>query len=63
MTDVKATFNQQLKDKVAGKSTEKKVAPEELVERAAAAMSELQDVIAELAGGAAGEAPEEGETR
>ncbi len=46
----KAAFNDQLRNKVAGKApVEKKAPPEELVERAGAAIEELQAVIAELA--------------
>ncbi len=45
----KQAFNDQLRNKAAGKSTEKKTAPEELVERAGAAIEELQAVISELA--------------
>ncbi len=63
MTDAKQQFNEALRSKVAGKPAEKKADPEELVERAGAAMAELQDVIAELAGVSTEEAPEEGETK
>ncbi len=45
----KKSFNEALRGKVAGQSAEKKAAPEELVERAGAALEELQAVIAELA--------------
>ncbi|MDP9478340.1 MAG: hypothetical protein M3R38_22110 [Actinomycetota bacterium] len=45
----KTAFNQKLRQKVSGQSAEKKAAPEELVERAGAALAELQEVIAELA--------------
>ncbi len=45
----KQSFNEALRGKMAGQSAEKKAAPEELVERAAAAIEELQAVIAELA--------------
>ncbi len=45
----KQSFNDALRGKVAGQPAEKKAAPEELVERAAAAIEELQAVIAELA--------------
>ena len=62
MTDAKQQFNEALRSKVAGKSPEKKADPEELVERAGAAMAELQDVIAELAGVTA-EAGEEEKTK
>ncbi len=45
----KKSFNEALRGKVAGRAAEKKAAPEELVERAATAIEELQAVIAELA--------------
>ncbi len=45
----KASFNQKLRQKASGKAAEEKAAPEELVERAGAAIEELQAVIAELA--------------
>ncbi len=45
----KKSFNEALRGKVAGRPAEKKAVPEELVERAAAAIEELQAVIAELA--------------
>jgi len=58
----KTKFNDQLRAKMSGKSTEEKpAAPEELVERAATAIEELQSVIAELAVTPAGGASEEEE--
>ncbi len=45
----KKSFNDALRGKVAGQPAEKKAAPEELIERAGAALAELQEVIAELA--------------
>ncbi len=47
----KQSFNDALRGKMAGQSAEKKkaAAPEELIERAAAAIEELQNVLAELA--------------
>ncbi len=47
----KQSFNDALRGKVAGQQSadKKKGAPEELVERAGAALAELQEVIAELA--------------
>jgi hypothetical protein len=53
----KAAFNDKLRQKAAGKAPEKKAAPEELIERAGAALEELRDVLAELA--AAGSDEEE----
>ncbi len=54
----KASFNQKLRQKASGKAAEEKP-NEELVERAGAALAELQEVIAELAGAA----EEEGATK
>ncbi len=67
MTDVKAAFNQQLKNKVAGKPVEEKASPEEVVERAGAALEELTAAFSELAELAGvskeEEAPEEEKTK